>query len=121
MLLSSYRKLPIEVQFFEVKGGTELDSRKWCLGELIRKLPRQEFFHIWIETDTNHLGLDKSVLSETLFAEGKSSTVMFTHDDSRSQILLWLPDALAWIKTRGGNWHKELRGFSSRVFDFRQT
>ena len=116
LILSNFRNLPIEVQFFEVKGLSEAESRKWCLGELVRNLPDDGFFQIWIETDTNHLLLDKSILSETLLAEGKGSTVMFTHSDSRSQILLWLPDALAWIRNRGGNWHKELRGFSFKIF-----
>lgn len=116
-ILSSIRSLPIEVQFFEVKGRPEAESRRWCFGELVRMLPKDEFFEIWIETDTNHLLLDKGALSETLSAENKSSQVIFSHVNSRSQILLWIPDALAWVRTRGGNWHKELKGFSFEVFE----
>lgn len=116
-ILSHIRSLPIEIHFFEVKGNTEAESRKRCFAELIRKLPEGDYFEIWIETDANHVSLDKAVLSEALISEKRGSQVIFTHENSRSQILLWIPDALAWIKTRGGKWHKELNGFSFKVFD----
>jgi hypothetical protein len=111
-LLTAYRTLPIEVLLIETNGRSEAESRETCLRALARQLPKGEYCEVWIETDSNHLGLDKSVLSSALMHEKKSSNVVFAHSDSRSQILLWIPDALAWIRTRGGDWHKEFRGFS---------
>jgi hypothetical protein len=109
-ILAVFRSLPIEVCFFELRGGSEAESREICLRELVRRLPIGEYCEVWIEADSNHLISDKAVLSSALIAEKKNSSVVFTHTDSRSQILLWIPDALAWIRTRGGDWHKEFRG-----------
>ena len=114
-LLSYFRKLPIEVCFFEIKGRSEAESRSWCLQEFVKSLPENQYFEIWLETDSNHLALDKAVLTSSLAAGKKSSQVVFTHTDSRSQVLLWIPDALAWVRTRGGDWLKEFKGFKSKV------
>jgi hypothetical protein len=111
-ILSVYRTLPIEVRFFETRGEPEAESREKCFRELAKALPSGDYCEVWIEADSNHVDLDKTVLTNALKAEAKSSNVIFSHSDPRTQILLWIPDALAWVMTRGGDWHKELRGFN---------
>jgi hypothetical protein len=110
-ILSVYRSLPIEVRFFVTRSESEARGREKCLRELVKALPFGDYCELWIEADSNHLELDKAVLTNALNAENKSSNVIFTHSDARTQILLWIPDALAWVRTRGSDWHKEFRGF----------
>ena len=114
-ILSTIRKLDFEVVFFVSKAKTDAEGRSRCLIGLVKDLNPEVSHQIWLEVDTNHLEQDRSIISQSLRAANLQTSVEFSHTGSNSQILLWLPDAMAWCENRGGPWRKELDGFKRRT------
>lgn len=114
-ILSTLRVLDFEVVFYVSKATTDSQGRSSCLKSLVKDLNPGISHQIWLEIDKNHLEQDRSVISQSLRAANLQTSVEFFHTGSRSQILLWIPDAMAWCENRGGHWRKELEGFKRRT------
>jgi hypothetical protein len=110
-LLSQYRDMICRVEYFVVRDLPEKRSRQLAFEALLGSLERNKTYRLVIENDENHTQWDRRVISLAIAELGLSGFVSFEHDNSRSQILLWLPDALAWTKARGGEWAHNLREF----------
>ncbi len=114
-LLSHYKHFVSRVEFFIVRDLPEKDSRQLAFTALVRALDSNQKYRLIIENDENHTQWDRKVLTRIIRELGLTETVRIEHDNSRTQILLWLPDALAWTKARGGNWAYLLGDFECKT------
>jgi len=92
-------------------ADSEAAARAECLRKLVRILKSNSAIQLVIELDENHRVLDKRVLTQELLSNSLLEEIGFQHASSSQQQLLWIPDALAWIRTRGGEWSRALSRF----------
>ena len=116
-ILDQYRKLRLTIYFFTSSAQGESQSREQCLRALVNTLDAESKYRVWIETDSNHLLHDKKVFASALASRRMQDSVDYCHTDAKAQPLLWLPDAFAWLKNRGGDWANHLKGFEIRTHD----
>ena len=114
-ILNALRKHEFQTKFFVTDQGQESDSRKRCLEALAESLAAGGSYQIWLELDENHLLLDRQTLSAATSALAIEDFVEFRHDSSRNQTLLWIPDALGWVRNRGGDWAQALEHFNHEI------
>jgi hypothetical protein len=113
LLVNNYKGLPLTISILRVKGSIGVLSRNKALEALTSRLDSAISYQLWIERDENHINSDQSSLTRSLRRLGMENSVTFFHSDSKSQPLLWLPDAFAWLANRGGDWAKELKKFDA--------
>ena len=115
LLVTSYREMSLKISILRVRGSTSVQSRNRALEALISRLDLNSTYQLWIERDENHVNSDQASLTQALRRLGLENNVSFFHADPKSQPLLWLPDAFAWLANRGGDWAKELKKFDASV------
>jgi hypothetical protein len=116
-LLSQYRQMICRVEYFVVRDLPEKASRQLAFEALLMSFDRNQRYRLVIENDENHTQWDRKVISRTIAKLGMDGSVTFEHDNARNQILLWLPDALAWTKARGGDWTHNLSAFECKTIE----
>ena len=114
-ILATLQKLDFETKFFVTEDDQESQARKRCLEALVASLQPDADYQIWLELDENHLVLDRQTLSSAMAALKISDRVDYRHETARSQALLWIPDALGWVRNRGGEWAQVLGSLPHEV------
>ncbi len=114
-ILSTLRKQEFHTKFFVTDHVQESEARKLCLEALVASLHVGLSYQIWLELDENHLLLDRQTLSAATAALQIEDCVDFRHENSRNQTMLWIPDALGWVRNRGGDWAQSLESFSHEI------
>lgn len=117
LILNEYRKLDVEYTFFISSGTSEVLSREKCLRAFVSSLDASDTYQIWLDRDINHVSKDKWVITRELRRLGLENHVEFTHASGSEQSLLWLPDALGWVKNRSGDWARQLVNFKTKTID----
>ncbi len=110
-ILGSLARMDFEAWFFVSGAPSETSAREDCLRSLVQILKPNEAIQLFVELDENHRALDKRVLTRELLTWSLSEQISFQHATSSQQQLLWIPDALAWVRTRGGEWGRGLSRF----------
>ena len=95
-----------------------LDARAACLQAIIDGLPPGEQTLIVLEQDDSILHWDKKFLYNAVHAAGVASTVRYAHHRAKTELLLTVPDAIAWCWARGGQWKDRVR---AAVVDVKQV
>jgi len=114
-ILATLRRHEFQTKFFVTEHDQESQARKRCLEALVASLQPGVSYQIWLELDENHLMLDRQTLSSAMTALNISDRVDFRHETSRNQALLWIPDALGWVRNRGGEWAQILGSLQHEV------
>ena len=111
-ILGALRKMDFEALFI-VCGSERSEglAREKCLRALTQQLQARQVVQLILELDENHVARDKHVLTQEFLTFSLSDQVGFQHATSSQQQLLWVPDALGWIRTRGGKWARSLSQF----------
>ena len=111
-ILGALRTMDFEALFIVSEAErTEGLAREKCLRELAQQLQARQVVQLVLELDVNHMARDKRVLTQEILRLSLSDQVQFQHATSGQQQLLWVPDALGWIRTRGGEWARSLSQF----------
>jgi hypothetical protein len=108
-ILTTLSGFDLQITLISASGSRETELRRACLQAFIQTLQRGTSYQIWIDQDDSHLALDRSTLSASLALVGLSELVTFSHSKTRHQPLLLLPDAVAWSRTRGGEWAQRIQ------------
>jgi hypothetical protein len=114
-ILAALRKHEFHTKFFVADHEQESHARKRCLEGLVASLHVGMSYQIWLELDENHYALDRQTISAATAALQIEDCVEFRHENSRNQALLWIPDALGWVRNRGGDWAQALESFPHEV------
>jgi len=114
-ILATLRKHEFQTKFFVTDLEQESYARKRCLEGLVASLHAGMSYQIWLELDENHYALDRQTISAATADLQIEDCVEFRHENSRNQALLWIPDALGWVRNRGGDWAQALESFPHDV------
>ncbi len=110
-------KLDMHTIFFVTAEKAEREARKRCLAALVASLDTDANYQIWLELDESHLAHDKACITQALATQSMIDRVEFLHVTPYQQELLWIPDALGWIRNRGSDWVRVLARFSQKVVE----
>lgn len=92
-----------------------LDARNACLQALIRDITAGEQTLLVFEQDDSIIHWDRQRLIELTRGEGRRDTLRYEHQRARSELLLAVPDAIAWCWARGGQWRRRIQPVISAV------
>jgi hypothetical protein len=76
---------------------------------LIRDITVGEQMLLVLEQDDSIIHWDKQRLIELTRAQGRRDTLRYEHHRARSELLLAVPDAIAWCWARGGQWKQRIQ------------
>jgi hypothetical protein len=86
-----------------------LDARSACLQALIGDITVSEQTLLVLEQDDSIIHWDRQRLIELTRAQGRRNTLRYGHHRARSELLLTVPDAIAWCWARGNQWKRRIR------------
>jgi hypothetical protein len=92
-----------------------LDARAACLQALINDIALGEQTLLVLEQDDSIVHWDRQRLIEMTRAAGRRDTLRYEHHRARSELLLAVPDAIAWCWARGGQWKRRIQPVISAV------
>ncbi|MBA3741627.1 hypothetical protein [Sporichthya sp.] len=86
----------------------ELDARAACLGALIDDLARGGATRLLIEQDDSLLRWDLQRLIELTRTANCGDSLRYEHQRGQAELLLAIPDAIAWCWAKGGDWRRPI-------------
>lgn len=92
-----------------------LAARDACLQALIRDITVGEQTLLVLEQDDSIIHWDRQRLIELTRTQGHRDTLRYEHHRAKSELLLAVPDAIAWCWARGGQWKRQIRPVISAV------
>jgi len=85
---------------------TEKDRRAACLRALIADHATAPATHIVFDQDDTLLSFDNQRLIEYTRATGCRQRLRYEHKHAHTDVLLGIPDAIAWCWAKGGPWRQ---------------
>ena len=95
---------------------SELLRRERALRAVVLLAAKQSPSSIVLDLDQTLVARDARTLSSAI-GEVAEPSITYSHDVSRSQPLLALPDAIAWCWARNRNWRRQIAPIISNVRD----
>jgi hypothetical protein len=86
-----------------------LDARKACLEGVIDDVAAGEETFLVLEQDDSIIHWDRQRLIELTRAAGCRDTLRYEHQRTKADLVLTVPDAIAWCWARGGRWKQHVR------------
>jgi hypothetical protein len=109
-VLAAIRQLPIDHVVVEVlpRAGFAPPRERGliALAEFARSV---EADALVLERDPSNAERDRRVLFEALGRRADGNPITYRHLAATDEPLLWIPDAVAWSWTRGGEWRKRVK------------
>ncbi len=91
------------------REGTELERRAVCLATLVKDAAPHASARIVLDLDESLQAWDRQRLIEYRRAAGLRDRLTYTHQARTDELLLAIPDALAWSWARGGEWRTRVK------------
>jgi uncharacterized protein RhaS with RHS repeats len=83
-------------------------ARTACLRAIVDDVERDEPTLLVIEQDDSLLHSERRELLELVRAAGRRDTLRYQHLRARSELMLVVPDAIAWCWAKGGEWRQRV-------------
>lgn len=93
--------------------SNDVSARAACLEALIADIDTNQQTLLVIEQDDSLIRWDKQRLIELIRAAGCGDRVRYEHSRARAELLLSVPDAIAWCWARGGQWRQRVAAVTS--------
>ena len=107
-ILTALTRLGVRVHVIESTVKREAPAREDCLVTLIGGLRARTAIGLVLERDASIERSDHRILYRELSTRGLRDHVEYRHEDPHREPLLWIPDAVAWCWTRGGDWRRRI-------------
>ncbi len=104
-VLSTVTAFPVEAHLVQttLAGRSQREGRDRCLTELVGSVVAAGVDQLILEScDQDHQ--DRAVLAAALGGPDSATGLTYDHRRPREEVLLWLPDVIAWAYGRGGEW-----------------
>lgn len=90
-------------------GPTEKDRRARCLKAIVNDAARhREQTQIIFDRDESLVSFDRQKMIEYTRAAGAKDRITYDHSTRQTELLLAIPDAIAWCWARGGQWRRRV-------------
>ena len=99
----------LELEHLIVEGPsaqTPKDQRVAALRVVVSWALERGVERVVLERDENSVALDLRVIRDALRAAGRPDAIEYLHLAAPAEPLLWIPDAVVWAWSRGGEWRK---------------
>lgn len=106
--LSYLNQQSIEAQIYSVAQKRYTNHRERCLEAIARTAVNSAVSRIIIDQDDSVTQLDRRVLFRVFDETNTKDSISYRHTRSKSEPLLWIPDAVAWSYSRGGEWRSRI-------------
>lgn len=93
------------------------DQRVEALGVVVFWALDRGVERIVLERDENSVALDLRVMRDALREAGRPDAIEYLHLPAPSEPLLWIPDAVVWAWSRGGEWRKRAESLRLTTLD----
>lgn len=101
------------------RGTTEKDRRARCLGALVTDAAAlQTDVRITFDLDETMAGWDRQKMIEFTRAANTQVRITYLHSPRQTEMMLAIPDVIAWCWARGGDWRRRVEPV---VTDVRQV
>ena len=111
-LLDRIIGLPVKAQFF-CASGKHVPARRSCLQEAMVALADQPVRRFVLEAGDAEDRRDRQTATAMAAKVPWLGTVYLEHLRPFEEPLLWIPDALAWAHTAGGEWRQRIAEITS--------
>lgn len=91
------------------RSGTEKERRARCLEALVEDAARHPQAKIVFDLDESLRSWDRQQMIELTRAAGVDDRLSYEHVHRNAELLLAIPDAVAWCWARGGEWRARIR------------
>lgn len=91
------------------RAQTERQRRARCLQALLDDASQHTRARIVFDLDETLLSWDRQTMVELTRANGLQEKVSYTHATRHQELLLAVPDAIAWCWAKGGHWRRRVR------------
>lgn len=88
---------------------TERERRGRCLQALLDDAAQHASARIVFDLDETLLSWDRQMMVELTRASDLRERVTYTHATRHHELLLAIPDAIAWCWAKGGHWRQRVR------------
>ncbi len=92
----------------ERRYRTERDSRAACLQALVADIATRGDAILVLEQDDSLIPWDRRHLYDLARQSGCAETLRYQHQRASAEILLAIPDAIAWCWAKGGDWQRRV-------------
>ena len=92
----------------ERRYRTERDSRAACLQALVADIATRGDTILVLEQDDSLIPWDRRHLYDLARQSGCAETLRYQHQRASAEILLAIPDAIAWCWAKGGDWRRRI-------------
>jgi hypothetical protein len=108
-ILTAIAGLDVEVIIYDATSyANAKNARDACLVQLIADLAELKAERVVPELDDSNVRSDQRILYRQVVAEGRRGTLTYHHMRAHEEILLTIPDAIAWCWARGGHWRTRI-------------
>lgn len=94
---------------------THNQRRAACLDGLIQDHTQGPETLLVIDRDDTLVNTDRKVLYQAVRTRGRSDSIHYEHRSNKTELLLAVPDAIAWCWAKGGEWRTLIRAAVSEV------
>jgi hypothetical protein len=96
-------------------GRHELDAREACLRAVVTDVATAGHHMLVIEQDDSLLWWDRQHLIEITREVGCRNTLRYEHRRAEQDVLLAVPDAIAWCWAKGGQWRDRVQPLVTEI------
>lgn len=90
------------------RHANEAAAREACLRAIIVGTDPNQPALLVIEQDDSLLHSERQQLVEMVRAAGRRDTLHYQHQRAKSELMLVVPDAIAWCWAKGGEWRQRV-------------
>lgn len=101
-ILSKIFLLPQSTRFYFSDSKHDGQARDECLRALLRQCRQLKVHRLVIERDHSLERQDRQTIREEIYCGAQE--VEYLHESPALEPCLWIPDAMAWVRNRGGDW-----------------
>ncbi len=110
MLADMIAKSIVKATIYDAgRGHTERECRAACLEALVADIALRGDMFLILEQDDSLLSWDRQHLIEMTRRSDCSDGLRYEHHRAEQELLLSIPDAIAWCWARGGQWRDRVR------------
>jgi hypothetical protein len=106
-ILGILTEFDLEVRLYESESATS-SSRERCLGAIVRDAA-DSGERLAIERDESTYDFDRRTLTEACRVHGCRETLYWDLLPPQHDPMLWVPDAVAWCWSKGGDWRQHVQ------------
>ena len=116
LILSTLVDAGIIATIYDAGSGprTQIIRRKACIEAIVADASRLHNVHLVFEQDDTLMRSDRECLIECVRASNNPA-ITYEHRKPSQEVLLGIPDALAWAWAKGGDWRRRIEPIVTTV------